>query len=139
MFTQDSAIRRHTSHGFRLLPFAMSSQYSQLPLDDKEPVVKAQRSYILRHPVRTAILSLAAMVSLAFITGSSGQIATGCSRAFRVASKNGLHRPFSSGINRSRLPESYILPSGDKIPSVALGACILSKVTKHLKSHFCRV
>ncbi|KAM5540762.1 hypothetical protein V8D89_005406 [Ganoderma adspersum] len=67
------------------------------------------------------VLSMAAFFQASYLVGQKLFAPAGRMRLGTPCRGSGRHRNFSSAVNGARLQRHFTLPSGDKIPSVALG------------------
>ena len=93
-------------------------------LGPQEPAMEADQLHNDFSPFRSAPLLRSLAFAIKLFMFSAHRLAshnTGSYKRWALVSR----RVFSSsGANRTDLPTHYTLPSGDKIPSVALGACV---------------
>ena len=96
----------------------MSHYYKPLPINDREPYAEPQKR------TKTKRFLFRLLVGIAIMTAISYGI-----RYISRNSKFGMRRcQWTDNRTLMTLPSHYSLPSGDKIPSVALGTVITSPV-----------
>jgi hypothetical protein len=110
-------IRSHT-----MSPRSSRVAYQAIPTDDIDddnkpshfPLLHNKKAVFLRRILTVLAILYATMMGLRYL-GRTGRL------PWSSPVCRGVHRNVSTGAG---LPSHYVLPSGDKIPSVALGKCV---------------
>ena len=89
--------------------------------DLEDPEDEHRKTFTLKR-LLFFILSMAAFFQASYLVGQKLFVPAGRMRLGTPCRGSGRHRNFSSTVNGARLQRHFTLPSGDKIPSVALGA-----------------
>ncbi len=110
------------------LPAADTEQLKPEPDDDLEDLDfehDHRRAFSWKR-LLFLLLSMAAFFQASYLVGKKFVVPTARARLGTPCRGSGKHRNFSSAVNGARLQRYFTLPSGDKIPAVALGAPLVS-------------